>query len=110
MRIPTQQTINHVGGGSPLIMLNPDYQFTQVTITGRNTGEITPFARPLLDVNAPGEFVDDDFETVTDSAINLADTARKRTFTISNKRLTAIKMVDSGAGTVRFIVNQWGRI
>ena len=108
MRIPKEQTIPHSGGGSKTIDVNPDYQFTQVTVTGRNTGIVTPFARPLLTDNEPENYQDDDFEAISDSAINLADNPRKRTFTIEHKRITAIKLNDAGTGALTFLIRQWG--
>lgn len=109
MPIPTEQNVLHTGGGDKIIHLNPDYIFTQISVTGRNTGVITPLARPILADNDVDSFEDEDFEFITDGEIDLAAEPSKRTFTIENKKMTAIKMSDGGAGDVIFLVRQWGR-
>jgi hypothetical protein len=109
MRIPSEQNVPHTGGGEKIILLNPEYVFTQVTATGRNTGSIMALARPILTANNLDDFEDEDFEVITDGEIDLADDPSKRTFTIENKKMTAIKMVDAGSGNVNFLVRQWGR-
>lgn len=109
MNIPSEQDVHHTGGGEKIIMLNSNYVFTQVTVTGRNTGVITSLARPILGMNALEDFEDEDFEAITDGEIDLSDSPSKRTFTIENKKMTALKLVDGGSGAVTFLVRQWGR-
>jgi len=108
MQIPREQNVIHAGGGSKTILLNPEYAFTQVSITGRNTGTITPLARPVLTANELADFNDTEFESVIDGDVDL--TGIQKTFTIENKKMTALKMVDGGSGSVTFVINQWGRI
>jgi len=57
-----------------------------------------------------GDFLPDEFEFIEGGAINLADSPRKRTFTIERKRLSAIRFADAGAGVVNGFLRQWGRI
>lgn len=82
----------------------------QVTLTGRNTAIVTATARPLLENNAVGDFLPDEFEFIDGGEINLADNPRKRTFTIESKRLSAIRFADAGVGVVNGYLRQWGRI
>lgn len=110
MNIPREQNKPHSGGGSLIIPVNTDCVFTQLTITGRNTGTITLSARPDLQENDSDDFDDDDFESITDGVIDLAASPKKRTITIENKKISALKLVDSGAGNVVFLVRQWGRV
>jgi hypothetical protein len=67
-------------------------------ITGRNTAIVTATARPLLENNAMGDFLPDEFEFIEGGEINLGDNPRKRTFTIERKRLSAIRFADAGQG------------
>lgn len=108
MNIPSEQSIT-VNGATKTIALNGNYTCTQITITGRNTGTVTPTIRPLLELNSPANFQNDDFEGVDDGAINLAANPKKRTFTIESKRLSALRLVDDGAGNYQVIIKQWGR-
>jgi hypothetical protein len=90
------------------VLLNGDYTFTQITLKGRDTGVVTARYRPVLENNSSG-FVDDEFEIITGGAINLADNPRRRTFTIDNRRLSAVRFSDSGTGAVQVFIKQWGR-
>lgn len=109
MRIPSEQNVV-INSASKTVLLNSDYAFTQVTLRGRNTGVITATYRPLLDDNRESNFTDDDFELISGGVINLADNPRKRTFPIENRRVTAIRFADAGAGEVKCHIRQWGRI
>lgn len=109
MRIPAEQKIVSPGGEvNRKIAINPGYTFTQVTVTGRGSGVVTPFFRPILDNNQEGDFLDGDFESITGGAIDLAVPNSQRTFTIENKRATAIMMQDAGVGEVTYLIRQWG--
>ncbi len=107
MRVPSSQEISVAGGGAKTIDLNSEYTYTQVTVTGRNAGSVTATARPMLANNEPNNYLPDDFEPITDGKIDLS--AKKRTFTISNKKLTAMKFTDDSEGDYIIIVNQWNR-
>lgn len=108
MGINTEQT-KTLTGASNTILLNGDCTYLQVTIYGRNTGTVTPTVRPLLEKNAEADFLADEFEGVEDGAIDLSVSPRKRTFTVEVKRLSALKLADSGSGTYKAHIRQWGR-
>lgn len=109
MIIPSSQKVVVQGGGAKTILLNGDYTFTQVTIGGRDTNVITATARPRLENNNESDFVASEFEQITDGAVNLATTPPKRTFTIAEKMLSALKFADSGAGDYVIYIRQWNR-
>lgn len=108
MHIPSEQAIT-LNGATNTIPLNGNFTYTQVTINGRNTGTVTPTIRPLLELNSPANFHNDDFEGVDDGAVNLAANPKKRTFTIKSKRLSALRLVDDGVGNYQVFIKQWGR-
>jgi hypothetical protein len=109
-RIPSEQS-KFLTGALHTIALNGDYTFTQVTVKGRNTGNVTATIRPLLDDNSPANYHADDFEGVEDGAVNLGANPKKRTFTIDNKRLSALRLADDNhnAGSFEVFIKQWGR-
>lgn len=107
--IRREQDVPHTGGGQKIVEVNPDCTFTQVTITGRNSGIVSCVARPVLSNNDPDDYADSDFETITDAEIDLSDSPSRRTFTIENKKVSALKFIDAGAGSLIFLVRQWGR-
>lgn len=86
------------------------YTFLQVIITGRDTGTVTASIRPILEKNAPVDFEDEDFEGVEDGVIDLTEEPKKRTFTIDTKRVSALRLADSGAGAIKVYIRQWGRV
>jgi hypothetical protein len=108
MRINTEQQKTLIGAVNT-IQLNSDCTYTQVTISGRNTGNVTATIRPLLENNDIDDFQDDDFEGITDGVINLSLNPKKRTFTIEMKRATALRLEDDGAGEYKLYISQWGR-
>lgn len=108
MNIPTEQT-KVLTGAVTTLSINGDCTYTQVTVYGRSTGSITATIRPIFEKNAEEDFIDDDFEVVDGGAINLAETPRKRTFTIDLKRCSAIRFADNGEGSFKVHVRQWGR-
>lgn len=63
MKIRSEQNISFTAASKD-VLLNGDYQFTQVTITGRNTGVITVTARPLLNLNSNVDFLLEEFEFI----------------------------------------------
>lgn len=109
MSISSSQEATLVGGTSKNIALNGDYTYTQITITGRNTGVVTARARPLLSDNSEASFQDADFEVVSEGTVDLAASPPKRTFTITDKRLSAIRLIDAGTGPYQYIIRQWNR-
>lgn len=108
MSINSEQTKTFTGALNQII-LNGDYTYTQVTINGRNTGNVTATIRPLLENNSPASFNDDDFEGIEGGVINLALNPKKRTFTIEMKRCSAVRFADDGTGEYKVYIRQWGR-
>lgn len=109
MRIPSEIQ-KEISGEVAVIATNPDYTFMQITLGGRNTGTVTVTARPILPTNDPDSFQDDEFEHVELGVINLADNPRKRTITIERRRVSALKLVDSGEGEYSFYAQSWGLV
>ena len=110
MHVPSEQS-KVLTGALHTVALNGNYTHTQVTVKGRNSGNVTATIRPLLEANALTDFQDDDFEGVEDGAVNLGANPKKRTFTIENKRLSALRLADDNhvAGSFEVFIKQWGR-
>lgn len=96
------------GGTTTTVALDPNYEYTQITIYGRATGTVTASTRPMLPSNKPADFVDAEFESITDGAVDLAAAAPKRTLKILNNRLSALRFADAGTGQYKVFIEQWG--
>lgn len=96
------------GGTTTTVVLDPNYQYAQVTIYGRATGTVTATTRPMLPSNKQADFVDSEFEGVTDGVIDLAASPAKRTMKIIESRLSALRFADAGTGAYKVYIEQWG--
>ena len=97
-------------GTENTIAVNGDYTHTQITIGGRDTDTVTATARPLLENNGDDDFEDEEFEMIDGGQVDLSLYPRKRTFTINNKRLSALRFVFTGDGDYKVDIRSWGRI
>ncbi|HTF96591.1 MAG TPA: hypothetical protein VL995_10700 [Cellvibrio sp.] len=104
MHIPSEQ-FKTLNGAMHTIPLNGDYTFVQVTIKNGNTGIVTATIRPLLEANGLVDFQDDGFEGIEGGVVDLGANPKKRTFTIENRRCSALRLVDAGNGSFKVYIN-----
>jgi hypothetical protein len=96
------------GGTTTTVVLDTNYEYTQVTIYGRAAGTVTVTTRPMLPSNKAADFVDAEFESITDGSVDLAAATPKRTLKVLKNRLSAIRFADAGTGAYKVYIEQWG--
>lgn len=96
------------GGSTTTVVIDPNYEYTQITIYGRETGTVTATTRPKLPSNKQADFLDTEFESITDGSVDLSSATPKRTLKILNTRLSALRFADAGTGDYKVFIEQWG--
>lgn len=98
---------------SSAIKLNQKRRFLQVTVLEGTVGTVTFKLRPILDLldkdDIEGQvWPDSQYESITDLSIDLASADRERTFTISDRYSSAMKVIRSaGTGDIRLHIKQF---
>lgn len=101
------------GATGAAVKLNQKRRFLQVTVLGGSVGTVTFKLRPVLDELDKDDlenavWPDDQFELITDLVIDLASADRQRTFTISDRYSSALKVIRSaGTGNIKLHIKQF---
>ena len=99
-----------------VIYLNQKRRYLQVTVVGGSVGTVSFKVRPLLEkldeTDAYQHMLDYpsvEFEDLTGLTIDLADATYQRTFVLSDRYLSALKVIRSAGGTgdIRIHVKQF---